>query len=304
MRMKRKAQRRGEKRGFSDGRRCSDVWRRHSPWSIIKALDSYEERGGKGQRKVRKGKFSRKREIAVLLMAALLLAGPGCGKDDRSGTGVISGQALTPLPDAFVHAYREGMDLRGPAEATSEASGPEGEFSLSLSPGKYFLVLRKREGGESLGPVRTGDYRSEVIGPITVRSGDDIPRDIVAARKVGETKALPALSRLPAKTGIRGTVFDSDGDPVQGARVQAYQHPQMSERPKYVSEASGADGGYALFFPEGGTYYIAARDRFGGPPRIGELYGRYDDGTIEPSAVYVNDGEILEDVNIWVHKIW
>jgi hypothetical protein len=247
------------------------------------------------------------RQAAFLLaplMVLTLTAAPGCRKEEASGTGAVSGKALTPLPEAYVHAYREGMDLRGPAFATSQASGPEGEFSLALPPGKYFLVLRKRAEGESVGPVRTGDFRSEIIGPVTVRSGDDIPLDIVAVKKVGETKSLPALSKIPAKTGITGTVLDSDDKPVQGARVQAYQHPQMSERPKYVSESSGADGSYALFFPEGGTYYIAARDRFGGPPKIGELYGRYDDGTIEPSAIFVKDGEILEDVNIWVHKIW
>jgi hypothetical protein len=78
----------------------------------------------------------------------------------------------------------------------------------------------------------------------------------------------------------------------------------MSERPKYVSEATGADGRYVLFFPEGGTYYLAARTRFGGPPKIGELYGRYDDGTVEPSAVHVKDHEFVKNVDITVHKIW
>lgn len=238
------------------------------------------------------------------LLAVSLAALPGCGKSDEKDVAVVTGKALTPLSDAFLYAYREGMDLRGPAFAMSRASGPDGEFSLSLPPGKYFLVMRKRGEGESVGPVQTGDWRSEVIGPLTVRSGQEITRDFVASLKVGETKSLPALSKIPAETGIEGKIFDSDGTPVQGARVQAYQHPQMSERPKYVSEASGADGAYALFFPEGGTYYIAARNRFGGPPKIGELYGRYDDGTIEPSAVYVKDGEVLEGIDIWVHKIW
>ena len=242
--------------------------------------------------------------LVAPLLAAALMAVPGCGDREEAGIAVVTGKALTPLPDAFLYAYREGMDLRGPAFATSQASGPDGELSLSLPPGKYFFVLRKRGEGESVGPVQTGDWRSEVIGPVTVRGGQDMARDIIVTKKVGETKSLPALSKVPAKTGITGKVLDSDGKPFQSARVQAYQHPQMSERPKYVSEGSGADGGYALFFPEGGTYYIAARNRFGGPPKIGELYGRYDDGTIEPSAVYVKDGEVLENVDIWVHKIW
>jgi hypothetical protein len=266
--------------------------------------ESYEERKETGEEDMKKRALAWPASFLFIVLAFSLATLPGCGSSDEQGTAVVRGKALTPLPEAFVYAYREGMDLRGPAFATSQASGPEGEFSLALPPGKYFLVLRKRVEGESVGPVRTGDYRSEIIGPVTVRSGDDIPRDIVAVKKVGETKSLPALSKIPARTGITGVILDSDDNPVQGARIQAYQHPQMSERPKYVSEASGADGSYALFFPEGGTYYIAARDRFGGPPKIGELYGRYDDGTIEPSAIFVKDGEILEDVNIWVHKIW
>lgn len=243
---------------------------------------------------------------ALFALLALIAAapGPGCRQEEQAGTAVVKGKALTPLADAYLYAFREGMDLRGPAFATSQASGPEGDFSLTLPPGKYFLVIRKRVEGDAVGPIKTGDYRSEVIGPVTVRGGEEITRDIVALEKVGETKNLSALRKMPAKTGVMGKVLDSDGNPVQGARVQAYMHPQMSERPKYVSEASGVDGTYSLFFPEGGTYYLAARNRFGGPPKIGELYGRYDDGTIEPSAVYVNDGEILEGVDIWVHKIW
>jgi len=244
---------------------------------------------------------------AIRLAAFLLLvlvAGPGCRKQEQSGNAVVKGKAMTPLADAFLYAYREGADLRGPAFATSEASGPEGDFSLVLPPGKYLLVLRKRTEGESIGPVATGDYRSEIIGPITVRGGEQITREIVAQRKVGESKGLSDLKKIPAKTGITGTIVDSDGKPVQGARIQAYQHSQMSERPKYVSEGSGVDGSYSMFFPEGGTYYLAARNKFGGPPKIGELYGRYDDGTIEPSAVYVKDGEILKNVNMTMHKIW
>jgi len=242
--------------------------------------------------------------LLILLLLAGLVSAPGCGRQERAETGVVRGKALTPLADAYLYAYREGADLRGPAFATSEASGPEGDFSLALPPGKYLLVLRRRAEGEAVGPVDTGDYRSEVIGPVTVRGGETLTRDIVAPRKIGESKSLPALSKVPAKTGITGTITDSDGKPVQGARIQAYQHAQMSERPKYVSEGSGVDGSYSLFFPEGGTYYLAARNKFGGPPKIGELYGRYDDGTIEPSAVYVKDGEILKGVDITMHKIW
>jgi hypothetical protein len=241
----------------------------------------------------------------ALLAAALVLAAGSCRQQAQDGAqAVVSGKALTPLEGAQLYVFREGQDLKGPAYVASQPTDAEGGFSVSLPPGKYFFVVRKRESGEAVGPVRTGDFHSEVIGPVTVRAGEPIVRDIVALRKLGETKDLPTATPAPTTTGIRGTITDADGKPVKGARLHAYTYPQMSERPKYVSEETGADGRYVLFFPEGGTFYLAARTRFGGPPKIGELYGRYDDGTVEPSGIHVKDNEIVEHVDITVQKIW
>jgi len=239
---------------------------------------------------------------ALVLVAALVVG--ACAQKQESGQAAVKGRALTPLTEAYVSVYREGMDLKGPAYTTSQPTGPEGDFSLSLPPGKYFFVLRRRVAGETVGPVRTGDYHSEIVGPITVRGGDTITRDLVALRKIGETKDLPSTTPAPTNTGISGAITDGDGKPVKDARVHAYTYPQMSERPKYVSEATGADGRYVLFFPEGGTFYLAARNRFGGPPKIGELYGRYDDGTVEPSGIHVKDNQIIDHVDITIHKVW
>ena len=110
---------------------------------------------------------------------------------------------------------------------------------------------------------------------------------------------------MPAtQTGLSGRILDSDGNPVEGARIHVYDHVQMSERPKFVSEQSAPDGSYLIYLPKGGTYYLAARDKFGGPPKLGDLYGRYDQGTIEPSAVVIVDKKILKNVDITVTKVW
>ncbi len=71
-----------------------------------------------------------------------------------------------------------------------------------------------------------------------------------------------------------------------------------------MSERTGPDGRYVVFLPKGGTYYLAARNRFGGPPRIGDLYGRFDEGSIDPTGVVVKDGERREKVDIIVFKVW
>ena len=105
-------------------------------------------------------------------------------------------------------------------------------------------------------------------------------------------------------TVIAGVVRDADGKPVSGARVHVYTYVQMSERPKYVSERTGPDGKYVIFLPKGGTYYLAARDRFGGPPRIGDLYGRFDEGSINPAGVVLKDGEKREGIDISVFRVW
>jgi len=127
--------------------------------------------------------------------------------------------------------------------------------------------------------------------------------DLTALRKIGDTKENIA-SEVESNTSFAGTVYDSEGEPLVGIRVHVYDHIQMSERPKFVSDKTGPDGTYKLFLPEGGTYYIAARDKIGGPPKVGDLYGRYDQGTIDPTAIMLKTGEHLTGIDITAHKVW
>jgi hypothetical protein len=127
--------------------------------------------------------------------------------------------------------------------------------------------------------------------------------EVEAPLKVGDDKQLAVEQEL-TQTILSGHILDSEGRPVEGARVHVYDHVQMSERPKFVSEKTGPDGRYLIHLPEGGTYYLAARDKFGGPPKIGDLYGRYDQGTIEPSAVVLREGEQRKNVDIHVTRVW
>jgi hypothetical protein len=217
------------------------------------------------------------------------------------GLSVVEGRVTTPLADAYLYVYQEGMDLYGPAFAVSAASDSDGRFSLSLPEGDYIGVVRKRANGESSGPVVAGDHRSEFL-TLKVRGGTT-RIEVEAPLKVGDDKQLAAEQEL-TQTILSGRILDSEGRPVGGARVHVYDHVQMSERPKFVSEKTGPDGRYLIHLPEGGTYYLAARDKFGGPPKIGDLYGRYDQGTIEPSAVVLREGEQRKNVDIHVTRVW
>jgi hypothetical protein len=218
-----------------------------------------------------------------------------------SGKGQLQGQVTMPLEGVRLYVYKPGMDLYGPAFTISDATGLDGKFVLELPDGDYVVVARKRVGGEESGPVMAGDNRSEFI-QVQVRGGV-VEMQVSAPLKIGDQRNFTGDVDV-SKTGLAGHVFDSDGNPVEGARVHVYDHVQMSERPKYVSEKTGPDGKYLIYLPAGGTYYLAARDKFGGPPKLGDLYGRYDKGTIEPSAVVVKEGQLLAMVDITVTKVW
>ncbi len=241
-----------------------------------------------------------------LLAGLVFVLLAGCGDDTATGKvstgkGRVQGQVTMPLEGAALYVYKPGMDLYGPAFAISAPADSDGRFELELPDGDYVVVARKRTDGAETGPVVAGDNRSEFI-KISVRGGA-VDLAISAPLKVGDERRFTG-DVVATRTGLAGVVTDSDGQPAEGTRVHVYDHVQMSERPKYVSEKTGPDGRYLIFLPAGGTYYLAARDKFGGPPKLGDLYGRYDKGTIEPSAVVVEEGQILNDVDITVTKVW
>ena len=242
--------------------------------------------------------------VFLLLLLPLFMAGcddsPSAGKED-AGLKRLQGQIIAPLEGTYLYVYKKGMDLYGPAFAVSKATGPDGRFDLSLPAGEYVVVARKRKAGDASGPVVSGDNRSEFISLVVEKDTVDVT--ISAPIKVGDSRRLTEKA-AETGTGISGTITDSDGNPLEGTRVHVYDHVQMSERPKFVSEKTAPDGKYLIYLPKGGTYYLAARDKFGGPPKLGDLYGRYDQGTIEPSAVVVKDGEVLKNVDITVTKVW
>ena len=237
----------------------------------------------------------------------LALSFAGCSRDSSTATATsggsvrLRGSVVSPLEGTYLYVYKKGMDLYGPAFAISEATGPDGAFDLNLPEGEYIVVARKRSNGDTTGPVLAGDNKSEFT-TIVVKA-EMAPVTVMAPIKVGDQRRV-STDAVVTTTGLAGQVLDADGKPVEGTRVHVYDHVQMSERPKYVSEKTGPDGRYLIYLPQGGTYYLAARDKFGGPPKIGDLYGRYDQGTIEPSALVIKENEIVQNVNLTVTKVW
>ena len=196
----------------------------------------------------------------ILLIGLLLLAGcnenPSAKLSDSSELVALQGVVVAPLQESYLYIYKEGMDLYGPAYARSQATDSAGAFALNLPEGDYIAVVRKRQGAETVGPVVAGDNRSEFIN-LQVRQGMTT-QTFVAPLKIGNERGL-AAGEAGGKTGLAGRITDADGQPVADARIQVYDHVQMSERPKYVSNKTDPDGRYLILLPEGGTYYVCAR---------------------------------------------
>jgi hypothetical protein len=247
------------------------------------------------------------RFVQLFLLFLVLPALAACSEPsatttpDKNRLVQVQGQVVAPLEKATLAIYKQGMDLYGPVFAMSDETDREGRFQISLPEGDYVAVVRKRVNGQNVGPVVAGDNRSEFI-QLKVRDGM-AALNLMAPIKVGDNRRLTVQDEKTL-TGFKGQITDADGKPVEGVRIQVYDHVQMSERPKFVSEKTGPDGRFQVLLPEGGTYYICARDNFGGPPKLGDLYGRYDQGTIEPSALVIRKDQIVEGVNIRVNKIW
>ncbi|GAB6063105.1 hypothetical protein JCM30394_18350 [Deferrisoma palaeochoriense] len=241
------------------------------------------------------------RRSGFLWLALMVLAACSGSGSDPGALTRLTGKVYEPAAGVIVDVYKPGMDLRGPPYLQF---GPlaDGAFETELPPGEYLVVARRRADGAKTGPVRAGDLKSDPVR-ITVEPGKPLDLPILAYVKEGNTKQ-PLGEAAGWATAIRGRVVDAEGHPVEGVRVHVYDHIQMSERPKFVSAKTGPDGRYEVKLPEGGTYYICARDKYGGPPEVGELYGRYDRGTVDPSAVIVPEGQVVTGVDITVHKVW
>ena len=238
---------------------------------------------------------------AIVLTAAFAFS--GCAVPKVAGKPGVTGTIYAPADNALLYVYKKGTVAHGPAEVITPMSTlSDGAFAVDLPPGEYTVVARKRTATES-GPLTPGDRRSE---PTDVTVGADGKVVLNLVMTIKEDMEYKSTFQVPKEwvTSVSGTVRDSEGKPVQGTRVHVYTYVQMSERPKYVSERTGPDGKFTVYLPKGGTYYQAARDRFGGPPRIGDLYGRYDEGSINPTGVVLKDGERKEGIDIMVFRVW
>lgn len=239
---------------------------------------------------------------AALALTACAKSPAEPGSNSAGGMSQVSIAAFRPADNGTIYVYRAGEDFRGPPMTKIGPIGPDAKAEIELPPGSYNFILRMREEGETSGPVLEGDVKTEPQ-LVTIEAGKPVLVNLFGFVKKGNQKESFG-EQAEYKARIAGHITDADGKPMEGIRVHAYDHVQMSERPKFVSARTGPDGKFELNLPEGGTFYLCARDKYGGPPKVGDLFGRYDKGTVEPSGVTVTDGQNLDTVDITVHTVW
>ncbi len=207
-----------------------------------------------------------------------------------------------PVSGAIVMVYTDlSSQLKGLGLGMSSPTGEDGTFEFPLQEGRYYLVVRVRASGKFAGPLMAGDLFGYLPGnPLVVKDGQ-VASVHIPVISVPEKVERYAAS-LFGNTSIRGRILDASGHPVAGLQALLYDDPMMLNRPLYVSQKTGPDGTFVLSFPNGGMYYLAARNELGGTPAPGELYGRYQ-GSPDHS-VRIRTGKTLNDVEIKVEEVY
>lgn len=233
------------------------------------------------------------------------LPGPPATADSLAGlTGVIGLVSLDgrPISGAIVSVYPDlSAQLKGLGLGMAAPTDAQGYFEVPLPEGVYYLIVRMRQSGRMVGPLKAGDlfgYWSQ--NPQAVRGGEPA-RVHIPLIEVPE-KIDRHADTMFGNTLVSGRVVDVHGKSVAGVQILLYDDATMLNRPLFVSQKTGEDGKYNLSFPAGGHYYLAARSELGGTPAPGEFYGRYQ-GTPDHSITIKTD-QSLQDIEIIVEEVY
>ena len=212
---------------------------------------------------------------------------------ERSGIyGEITHQG-EPLERVYLYVYKDpGSGFKGLGYFVQPVE--RGKFRVSLPPGDYYLLARKRARGGQFGPIEQGDFYNYYYGnPVHVTAGE------VRETQIEMLERLAILEEdVVDFKGVRGQILDDAGKVQSGLYVFAYRTAEMTGTPDFFSVPSGVDGRFELALPDTGPYYLLARQAFGGPAEVNELYGKLYAQDGNPLAVDLS--QTMSDVKISV----
>lgn len=205
-----------------------------------------------------------------------------------------------PVKDGRVYFYLKANDLKGMPYYYSSPTDQNGKVKLKeIIEGSYFVVARKKDDNNPLGPLMEGDligFLSEV--PFYFKSGYSYSFDINLFKKVRDE--APSVSTKHDIIYIVGKAVDKNGNPIAGLYAFAYDKNIIGhERPISISNRTDKDGVFKLPIPGKGKYYLGVREFYGGTPVQGEYYGLYS-GTYDH---HINIEDNMDNILITVEKI-
>jgi len=210
-----------------------------------------------------------------LVVFCLLFSGCGISSVSLpSSTGIagrVHAQTGGSIENTVVYAYRNAdSGLRGPADFAAPVD-EQGDYFLDLVEGRYFLVARRRSApGQKEGPPRPGDvWARHPQNPLEVREGRITKADFQLPRSAHRE---PVAALVRSDTALRGRLIDDNGRPLEGVVVLAYRSEEARGRPDHLSQATGPDGRFVLYLPQGGRYCLLVRDQGRGRPGTADLY--------------------------------
>jgi hypothetical protein len=232
----------------------------------------------------------------------------------ENGKGFITGRALLPsgkpMKHALVLCY---LKQNGPAPLPErywrvpDAAVPvdsNGKFSVELIEGEYYVGVIGRKSSELVpGPPVEGD----ILILLKHKSGQPKIFTVADGKTIDTGTQKGSVYRKSGKknvtlTTIEGMVLSTDGLPVSGVFVFAFNSPARGSRPVFASEKTGKSGKFLLRVDGDGTFYLKVRDTYGGgKPQAGHLKGSF--GGEEPAPVSIASGDTLSGINIVVQAI-
>jgi len=206
--------------------------------------------------------------------------------------GTVSGAGVAFYLDA-------STQFRGPGYL-EDRTDERGTFETRISPGRYWIFVRRRSGPQAFGPLEAGDdFGCYPDNPLEIRAGERVAIRIPTVRVLKKSGwSVPSALR----TRVSGTIRDAAGRPLPGFRAFLHAKTTMLGKPEFVSEPSGADGSYLIWVDREGVYYLGARAEIGRAREERELIGLYagapdhaisvrlDAGALPPMDIVVGAG--------------